>query len=104
MAQDWREVLETNAWSQGKGAPNPLIPAALKDWSIPIDQLPPEGRQLYEFDPGRGQAPARRGRPSRTASRSRVETTPGYGPDWMDAVQVGAQNWKAGRASRGSSS
>ena len=51
MSQDWREVLETNAWSQGKGAPNALIPAALKEWAIPIDQLPAEGRKLYEFDP-----------------------------------------------------
>ena len=51
MSQNWQEVLETNAWSQGKGAPNPLIPAALKEWSIPIGQLPPEGRRLYEFDP-----------------------------------------------------
>jgi ABC-type transport system substrate-binding protein len=25
-----------------------------------------------------------------------IETTPGYGPDWMDAVQVGLRNWKQG--------
>jgi len=50
MSQDWREVLETNAWSQGKGAPNPLIPAALKEWSIPFDKLG-EGAKYYKHDP-----------------------------------------------------
>src|SRR6185295_18945135 len=86
MAQDWRETLETNAWSQGKGAPNPLIPAALKEWSIPIGQLPPEGRQLYEFDPkGARRLLAEAGHPN--GIKVPIETTPGYGPDWMDAVQ-----------------
>ena len=52
MASNWKEVLETNAWSQGGfGVPNPAVPAAFKDWSIPIDQLPAEGRKLYDFDP-----------------------------------------------------
>lgn len=93
MAQDWKEVLETNAWSQGKGAPNPLIPAALKDWSIPIGQLPQEGRALYEFDPaGAKRLLAEAGHPN--GLKIPVETTPGYGPDWMDAVQVALRNWK----------
>src|SRR5919106_2698143 len=51
MSSNWKEVLETNAWSQGHGSPNPAIPAALKEWSIPIGQLPPEGRRLYDHDP-----------------------------------------------------
>jgi len=93
MAQDWKEVLETNAWSQGKGEPNPLIPAALKEWSIPIGQLPQEGRQLYEFDPnGAKRLLAEAGYPN--GLKVPVETTPGYGPDWMDAVQVSLRNWK----------
>ncbi|HET8577567.1 MAG TPA: ABC transporter substrate-binding protein [Methylomirabilota bacterium] len=93
MATNWKEVLETNAWSQGHGAPNPAVPAAFRDWSIPIDQLPPEGRRLYDFDPREakrllGEA----GYPS--GFKTSIETTGGYGPDWMDAVQVTLANWK----------
>ena len=93
MASNWREVLETNAWSQGHGSPNPAIPAALKEWSIPIGQLPPEGRMLYEHDTaGAKKMLADAGFPR--GFKTPVETTPGYGPDYMDAVQVWLKNWK----------
>jgi peptide/nickel transport system substrate-binding protein len=93
MSQNWHEVLETNAWSMGKGVPNPLIPATLKDWTIPIGQLTPEGRALYEFDPkGAKKLLAEAGYPN--GLKVPIETTPGYGPDWMDAVQVALRNWK----------
>ena len=94
MADNWREVLESNAWSQGKGVPNPLIPAALKEWSIPIEALPPEGRKLYEPDPAAARKLlAEAGHPN--GIKVPVETTPGWGPDWMDAVQIALKNLKA---------
>jgi len=94
MSDNWREFLETNAWSLGKGAPNPLIPAAFRDWTIPIDQLPPEGRRLYEGSPADAKRLlAEAGHPN--GIKVALETTPGYGPDWMDAVQVALKNWKA---------
>ena len=94
IASNWRETLETNAWSQGVGAPNPAIPVALKDWSIPIDQLPPEGRRLYEHDTEVAKKLlAEAGLPR--GFKTPVETTPGYGPDFMDAVQVELKNWKS---------
>ena len=95
MASNWREALETNAWSQGQGVPNPAIPAALKEWSIPIDHLPPEGRRLYEQDvAGARRLLAEAGYPN--GIKTPVETTAGYGPDYMDFVQVWLKNLKAG--------
>jgi len=94
MAGNWREILETNAWSQGHGAPNPAVPAALREWSIPIDQLTPEGRRLYEHDTdGARKLLAEAGFPN--GFRTTLETTSGYGPDYMDAVQIGLKNLKA---------
>jgi peptide/nickel transport system substrate-binding protein len=95
MADNWREILERNPLAQGKGAPSPVIPAALKDWSVPIKELPPEGQKLYEpFDPaGAKQLLAAAGYPG--GVKIPVETTAGYGPEWMDAVQATVKNWKA---------
>jgi peptide/nickel transport system substrate-binding protein len=94
MASNWREALETNAWSLGHGSPNPAIPAALKEWSIPIDQLPAEGRRLYEHDTeGAKRLLAEAGHPR--GFKTPVETTAGYGPDYMDFVQVWLKNLKA---------
>ncbi len=93
-ASSWREVVDAGAWSQGHGVPNPAIPAAMTEWSIPMDQLPPDGRQLYEQDIADakrllGQA----GYPN--GINVPFETTGGYGPDYMDAVQITLKNWKA---------
>jgi peptide/nickel transport system substrate-binding protein len=94
IASNWREVLETNAWSQGKGVPNAGIPAALTEWAIPIDQLPPEGRKLYDHDTaGAKRLLADAGHAS--GFKTAIETTAGYGPDWMDAVQIELKNLKA---------
>jgi peptide/nickel transport system substrate-binding protein len=94
-SSNWREILETNAWSQGQGSPNPAIPAAMKEWSIPIAQLPPEGRALYQTDAAAAKKLlADAGHPR--GIKVPVEATPGYGPDYMDAVQVQLKNWKDG--------
>jgi peptide/nickel transport system substrate-binding protein len=37
---------------EGAGVLNPPVPAALKDWSLPFDQIG-EGAQYYKFDPAR---------------------------------------------------
>ncbi len=93
-AGNWREVLETNAFSQGHGVPNAAVPAGLTEWAIPLDQLSAEGRELYEHST----AAAKRlltdaGHPQ--GFKTMVETTAGYGPDYMDAVQIALKNWKA---------
>jgi len=94
MADNWREILERNPLAQGKGAPNPFIPAALKDWSIPIKELPAEGKKLYEGDPAGAKQLLTEAGLSR-GIQVPVETTAGYGPGWMDAVQVTVKSWKA---------
>ena len=94
MASSWREILETNAWSLGHGVPNTAVPAALKDWALPVDQLSADGRRLYEQDTaGAKRLLAEAGYPS--GIKFPLETTPGYGPDYVDAVQIGLKNWKA---------
>jgi hypothetical protein len=65
--------------------PNPLVPAGIGDWSIPIDQLTPEGRRNYEHSiPEAKRLLAEAGHPS--GFKVVVETTAGYGPDYMDTV------------------
>ena len=94
QASNWKEILETNAWSQGHGVPNTSVPAAFKEWALPIGELPPESRRLYETN----HAEARRllreaGLPN--GFKTTLDTTPGYGPDYVDAVQVALRNWKS---------
>jgi len=95
MAEDWKLILETNAWSLGHGVPNPTIPAALKEWAVPIDQLTPTGRRIYE----RNAAEAKRlvaeaGFPS--GIKTSVEATLGWSPDYADMLQVTMRGWKEG--------
>ena len=94
MAENWRDVLDNDALSRGKGVPNPLVPAALKEWSLPMKELPVEGRKIYEPDPaGARQLLTEAG--SAGGIKFPAETTPGYGAEWMDAVQIAVKNWKA---------
>src|SRR5262249_58226506 len=48
LAIDRQGILE--AVAEGGGTPNPAVPAALKEWSIPMAQLG-EGARWYQYDP-----------------------------------------------------
>ena len=93
QAANWKEILDTNAWSQGHGVPNATIPAALRDWAIPIDQLSPEGRRLYEQNiPEAKRLLAEAGYP--TGIKVPLEATLAWSPDYTDYLQVDMKNWK----------
>jgi len=89
------EVFESLAFSQGHWTPNPIVPAAFADWSIPIDQLGPEGRKLYEFSTAEAKKLlAEAGLPN--GFKVTVEAAAAvYGPDFDDFVQITLKNWKA---------
>src|SRR5262249_6019265 len=77
----------------GHGSPNPAVPAALRDWSIPIDQLSPECRRLYEPDPAEAKrllAQAGFG----SGPKLPVQSTGGWGPALSDVVQAVLAQWK----------
>jgi len=94
LANNWKEILDSSAFAEGQGVPNPAVPAALREWAIPIADLPPEGRKLYEHDPaGARRLLALAGHPS--GFKVPMETSGGLGPDFLDAVQTVQKNWKA---------
>jgi len=93
MAVDGKQVIEANPFGFGHGSPNPAVPAALRDWSIPIDQLSPEGRRLYEPDPAEAKrllAQAGFG----SGLKLPVESTGSWGPAFSDVVQAVLAQWK----------
>ena len=92
MAVNLDEVIKVNPMGYGHGAANPLVPAALREWAIPIGQLPPEGRQLYEADP----AGARRllAQAGQSGLKFPVESTGTWGPAFSDVVQAILGEWK----------
>jgi len=93
MSDDWKQILETNAWSLGKGLPNPAVPAALREWAIPIDQLTPTGRRLYERDVNESKRLLfEAGFPQ--GFKTTVEATLAWSPDYVDALQVSMRGWK----------
>ena len=53
--------------------PNAAVPAAAVDCAIPIDQLPPEGRELYDYDIAAARRLAQAGIPA--GFKVPVETT-----------------------------
>ena len=94
-ASNLAELYEALAFSQGHWTPNPAVPAAFAEWSIPIDQLGPEGRKLYDFNTAEAKRLlAEAGHPN--GFKTTVEV-PGsvYGPDFDDFVQITIKNWKA---------
>ena len=87
------EIFESNAFSLGQWVPNPIVPAGFAEWSIPIDQLGPEGKKNFDFSIAEAKrllAEAGLG----SGVKTTLETTPGYGPDYMDYVQILVKNWK----------
>jgi peptide/nickel transport system substrate-binding protein len=92
-AVNLKAVLEVNPMAAGQGAPNPIVPAALRDWAIPIAELTPEGRRLYEHDPAEARrllAQAGLG----GGLRFPVESTGSWGPAFSDVVQAILSEWK----------
>ncbi len=94
-ATNLAEIFESLAFSQGHWTPNPLVPAAAAEWSIPMDQLSPEGRKLYEYSTAEAKRLlAEAGSPNGFKTQIDVPGT-GYGPDFMDSAQILVKNWKA---------
>ncbi len=94
-ASNLAETFESNAFSLGHWTPNPAVPAAFADWSIPIDQLGSEGRKLYEHSTAEAKRLlAEAGHPNGFKTEVEAPGT-GYGPDFLDAAQVTVKNWKA---------
>jgi peptide/nickel transport system substrate-binding protein len=94
-ASNLNELYESLAFSQGRWTPNPAVPAAFAEWSIPIDQLNPEGRKLFEFNTADARKLlAEAGLPN--GFKTSVEAPPVvYGPDFDDFVQITLKNWAA---------
>jgi len=94
-AQNLPELYAANAFSQGHWTPNPVVPAAFAEWSIPIDQLGPEGRKNYAHSTAEAKRLlAEAGYPNGFKTTAEAPGT-GYGPDFLDAVQINLKNWKA---------
>jgi peptide/nickel transport system substrate-binding protein len=93
-ASNWREFLESSPHALGEGAPNMAVPAASAEWAIPLAELTPEGRELYEQDiPAARRLLAQAGYPG--GFKVPCESTAGYGPDYVDRMSIALKNYKA---------
>ncbi len=93
LAHSSKDILEASAWALGQGAPNPTIPAALREWAIPIEQLTTEGRRLYEHNPSEARrllSQAGHG----TGLKVALEATLSWSPDYADLLQLTMSSWK----------
>ncbi len=94
MACNWHEIAEANPYALGQAVVNPAVPAALREWAIPIDQLPPEGRRTYEYLPQDAKALlAQAGVPR--SFKMPVESTASWGPDMLDIAQIMMRSWRS---------
>src|SRR5215470_17273000 len=94
-AQNLQELYDANAFSLGHWTPNPVVPAAFAEWSIPIDHLGPEGRKDFQHSTTEAKRLlAEAGYPNGLKVTAEAPGT-GYGPDFLDAVQINLKNWKA---------
>jgi len=75
-----------------RGEPTPAIGRGLAEWSLPVDQLG-EGAKYYQYDPKEARRLlAEAGFPK--GFKTQINSTGGYGPDLLDAVQLAQQNLK----------
>ena len=94
-ATNLQELYDSNAFSQGHWTPNTVVPGAFAEWVIPIDQLGPEGRKNYQHSiPEAKRLLAEAGYANGVKVVVEAPGT-GYGPDFLDAVQINVKNWKA---------
>ena len=93
LATNIREILATSPVALGHGVANPAVPAALVEWSIPLDQLSPLARQLYEHDAiAAARLLAEAGHSGGLTIP--VESAP-FGAEWTDGIQGWLAGWKA---------
>jgi len=103
LATNWKEILEALGLFDGHGVPSPAVPAALTEWAIPIDQLTPDGRRLYEHNvPQAKRLLTESGYPR--GFKTPVETTAGFGPGFMDSSCTSPSRRIISTARRGKSS
>jgi peptide/nickel transport system substrate-binding protein len=75
-----------------RGEPTPAVPRGMAEWSLPIEQLG-EGAKYYRYDPPEARRLlAEAGFPH--GFQTPFHATRGYGPDFLDAVQLAQRNLK----------
>jgi ABC-type transport system substrate-binding protein len=69
-----------------RGEPTPAIARGATEWSLPIDQLG-EGARYYQYDPKEARRLLAEAGFAK-GFKTQLNTTGGYGPDLLDAVQL----------------